>query len=118
MQLATKLPTWLVQTESDFERLIDEQLRRLETDRIDFDVFHALAADGWETVRRYRGLYALSEAGPMAGFDISASPSMVARPVYGDCCVWGRSVSGRAANAVSGRSDNTHSVNPRRAAPH
>ena len=36
VQLATKLPIWLVQVEADFERFIDEQLQRLRTDRIDF----------------------------------------------------------------------------------
>jgi uncharacterized protein len=62
VQLATKLPTWLIQTEADFERLIDEQLQRLRTDRIDFYLFHILSAERWETVKQLRGREALERA--------------------------------------------------------
>ena len=62
VQLATKLPTWLIQTEADFERLIDEQLNRLRTDRIDFYLFHILSAERWEAVKRLRGREALERA--------------------------------------------------------
>ena len=62
VQLATKLPTWLMQTEADFERLLDEQLKRLRTDRIDFYMFHGLGAERWETVKRLRGLDAFERA--------------------------------------------------------
>jgi len=41
VQLATKLPVWLVEQESDWERFIDQQLIRLATDRIDFYMLHA-----------------------------------------------------------------------------
>ena len=62
VQLATKLPVWLVTTEADWERLLDEQLRKLATDRIDFYLLHALNAERWETVRRLGGLAALERA--------------------------------------------------------
>jgi uncharacterized protein len=62
VHLATKLPTWLMRTEADFERMIDEQLQRLQTDRIDFYMFHGLSADRWELVRRLRGLDAFERA--------------------------------------------------------
>lgn len=62
VQLATKLPTWLVKTEADFERLLDEQLRRLETDWIDYYMFHGLGAERWELVARLRGLDAFERA--------------------------------------------------------
>jgi len=42
IQLATKCPTWLVQSEADWERFLEQQLSRLETDRIDFYLLHAL----------------------------------------------------------------------------
>jgi len=62
VQLATKSPVWLVNAESDWERLLDEQLRRLDTDRIDFYLLHALSAARWETVLRHRGLAAMERA--------------------------------------------------------
>jgi uncharacterized protein len=62
VQLATKLPTWLMKTEADFERLLDEQLRRLETSWLDFYMFHGLSAERWEVVQRLHGLDAFERA--------------------------------------------------------
>ncbi len=62
VQLATKLPTWLIRTEADFERLLDEQLRRLQTGWFDFYMFHGLGGERWELVRRLRGLEAFERA--------------------------------------------------------
>jgi hypothetical protein len=62
VQLATKLPTWLMKIEADFERLIDEQLQRLQTDRIDFYMLHGLSAERWEIVQRLHGLAAFDKA--------------------------------------------------------
>ncbi len=49
--LATKLPVWLVQTEEDAERLLNEQLERLQTDHIDFYLLHGLGKDRWEALK-------------------------------------------------------------------
>jgi len=62
VHVATKLPTWLVKSEDDWERLLDEQLKRLGTDHIGFYLFHALAAGRWETVRKLHGLAAIDRA--------------------------------------------------------
>ena len=62
VQLATKLPVWLVEGEGDWERLLDEQLKRLDTDRIDFYLIHALNAARWDKVLRHQGLRALERA--------------------------------------------------------
>jgi predicted aldo/keto reductase-like oxidoreductase len=62
VHLATKSPTWLVHQERDWERLLDEQLKRLETDSIDFYLLHALSAERWATVRRTGGLQAMERA--------------------------------------------------------
>ncbi len=49
--LATKLPVWLVNEYSDLERLLDEQLRKLETDTIDFYLLHAIGRDRWKKLQ-------------------------------------------------------------------
>ena len=88
VQLATKLPTWLMKTEADFERLLDEQLRRLETEWIDFYMFHGLGAERWETVQRLRGLDAFERARAdgrirHVGFSFHGSPDAFATIVDG-----------------------------------
>lgn len=42
VQLATKLPCWLVENEEDFETLLNIQLEKLQTDHIDFYLLHSL----------------------------------------------------------------------------
>jgi predicted aldo/keto reductase-like oxidoreductase len=46
--LATKLPSWLINSQDDMERLFNEQLARLQTDHIDFFLLHALNAKYWK----------------------------------------------------------------------
>ena len=48
--LASKLPVWLVQSEDDFDRLLNTQLERLQTDHIDFYLLHALSLDRWKNI--------------------------------------------------------------------
>lgn len=50
VKLATKLPSWLVKEPADFDRLLDEQLGRLDTDHIDFYLLHALDGDRWDNL--------------------------------------------------------------------
>lgn len=52
VQLATKCPVWEVRAEADFDRLLDAQLERLQTDRIDFYLLHALDGDRWSDMER------------------------------------------------------------------
>lgn len=46
--LATKMPSWLVKSPEDLERLFTTQLERLQTDHIDFYLLHALNAGYWD----------------------------------------------------------------------
>jgi predicted aldo/keto reductase-like oxidoreductase len=46
--LATKSPVWQIARPADFDRYLDEQLARLETDHIDVYLLHALNAQRWE----------------------------------------------------------------------
>jgi predicted aldo/keto reductase-like oxidoreductase len=49
--LATKLPVWNVEKYEDMERILDEQLAKLRTDRVDFYLLHALSLDSYKKVR-------------------------------------------------------------------
>jgi len=49
--LATKLPSWLIKSHADMDRYLDEQLKRLQTDHIDFYLVHGLQKPFWENLR-------------------------------------------------------------------
>lgn len=62
VHLATKLPSWAVETTADFDRFLNEQLERLQTDHIDFYLLHALKADWWDKLRHLGVLEFLDRA--------------------------------------------------------
>lgn len=46
--LATKLPVWDVKERDDMDRLLHEQLQKLQTETIDLYLFHSLSRKSWE----------------------------------------------------------------------
>jgi predicted aldo/keto reductase-like oxidoreductase len=62
VQLATKCPVWDMNATADFERVLDQQLEKLRTDRIDFYLLHAISAEPWEKVKQLQGVQALEKA--------------------------------------------------------
>jgi len=51
VRLATKMPTWLIEKPEDFDRYLALQLERLQVERIDFYLLHALEAARWARLR-------------------------------------------------------------------
>ena len=51
VHLATKLPCWKVESAQDFDKLLNEQLEKLQTDHIDFYLLHGLNAESWHKMR-------------------------------------------------------------------
>ena len=62
VRLATKLPCWKVEKTADFDALLTEQLNRLQTERIDFYLLHALNEKSWRKMHRLDVLSWLEKA--------------------------------------------------------
>ena len=62
VSLATKLPTWLVETRADLNKYLDLQLKRLETGRIDFYLAHNLNTSVWPRMKELKIREFLAEA--------------------------------------------------------
>jgi predicted aldo/keto reductase-like oxidoreductase len=73
IKLATKLPMWLVEATEDFDRYLDEQLEKLQTDHIDFYLFHGLRKERWATVREQKLLPRPSGCAWASGFQQAAA---------------------------------------------
>jgi uncharacterized protein len=50
VHIATKLPVWLVKETADFDAMLNEQLKKLQTDHIDVYLLHSLNRDAWHKV--------------------------------------------------------------------
>lgn len=63
IKIATKSPVWMFKSEEDFDRTLDEQLKRLKTDYVDFYLLHALDKNEMENyVEKFGIIEKLSRA--------------------------------------------------------
>jgi predicted aldo/keto reductase-like oxidoreductase len=51
VKLATKLPSWLINSYEDFDKYLNEQLDKLQTDHIDCYLLHSLSKRTWDKIR-------------------------------------------------------------------
>ncbi len=56
VRLATKMPIRLLESEEDLDRIFSEQLHKLQTDHIDFYLFHGLRRATWSKVLEFNVL--------------------------------------------------------------
>jgi predicted aldo/keto reductase-like oxidoreductase len=47
VQLATKMPSWEIETRADFDKYLNVQLDRLQTGHVDFYLLHSLKREWW-----------------------------------------------------------------------
>ncbi len=50
VKIATKLPSWLINSREDMDRYLSAQLERLGTDNIDYYLVHALEGVSWDRI--------------------------------------------------------------------
>lgn len=79
VRLATKLPSFLVESPADMDRFLDAQLYRLKTQRIDYYLLHSLTGPLWDHLERLgvlRFLDRAKEDGRIsnAGFSFHGTP--------------------------------------------
>ena len=53
-RVATKLPVNMMQKGDDCDRILDEQIKKLDVGKIDFYLFHGLSKMGWEKVKEWK----------------------------------------------------------------
>lgn len=51
VHLATKMPSWLIESQADMTQRFEEQLQRMQTDHVEFYLLHALNAERWHKLR-------------------------------------------------------------------
>jgi len=50
-KLASKLPSWLISSKKDFDHYLNLQLKKLQTDHLDFYLLHTLNQTNWPIIR-------------------------------------------------------------------
>jgi predicted aldo/keto reductase-like oxidoreductase len=51
VHLATKMPSWLIESQADMTHYFEEQLQRMQTDHVEFYLLHGLNAERWHKLR-------------------------------------------------------------------
>ncbi len=62
VKLATKAPMPRIRTAEDYDTILDEQLKKLQTDHIDLYMFHGLGKQTWEGVKELELLHRAEQA--------------------------------------------------------
>jgi predicted aldo/keto reductase-like oxidoreductase len=52
VKLATKMPTWYINTQQDMDKIFNEQLARLKMDYVDFYLLHGIGLDRWKKLQK------------------------------------------------------------------
>ena len=52
VKVATKMPTWLVKSQEDMDKFLDEQLHKLKLDYVDFYLLHGLEHKRWQLLKK------------------------------------------------------------------
>ena len=71
VKLATKLPHWKTKTEEEMHRVLDAQLKNLDTEYIDYYLIHALNGDSWQKACE-KGVIAFLDRAKASGKIINA----------------------------------------------
>jgi len=77
--IATKLPHWQTKNTREMEKILENQLRRLKTDHIDYYLVHNLNGGSWQTVKQ-RGVLNFLEKAKKEGKIIKAGFSWHGNP--------------------------------------
>jgi len=56
VRLATKLSPFVLKSPDDFERYLNAQLKRLQTDKIDYYLLHAMNAQSWKQMKEWKAI--------------------------------------------------------------
>ncbi|HVP27293.1 MAG TPA: aldo/keto reductase [Candidatus Bathyarchaeia archaeon] len=52
VKIATKMPTWLIHSQADMDKYLDEQLDRLKMDKVDFYLLHGMTKERWRELTK------------------------------------------------------------------
>jgi uncharacterized protein len=62
VKVATKLPPFMITKEEDMDKILSIQLKKLQTDHIDYYLLHALEAESWKKMQGFNILRFLEKA--------------------------------------------------------